>query len=293
MATAIQGLDHTRVFSQQQNGNAAPVKKKKDGWDIITEYTNSAAGIKNLFAKPIIIAYDIAKLHGHVMSEAEKGIYHAAKDVKAVITVFELPDKINKLRESIEKLNESVKKGEGVPGAIAKVFVKATGIIDPVNDGVQFLNTHGIISVPPDVLKVLGGMNSAALAIGMGDVAIESGKKIAAECEKIASSGLAAASTSQEVAVETEKVEGSLKKIGLDLMHGIKAVSYVALGIIGVLAAFFAILFASWIPVALAATALVFTLGGYFYDKIVDPNQQDSVRAVNPNPITSAPALAI
>ncbi len=53
-----------------------------------------------------------------------------------------------------------------------------------------------------------------------------------------------------------------------------KNVSYLALGVMGVLGAFFGFKTVGWMMLASVTSGLLFTIGGYFYEKIVDPEKR-------------------
>jgi hypothetical protein len=248
----------------------------------VVAYLGTASGVKNLCAKTIFVTYDNLKLHGYQMSELEQSVYRTSKGFKQFLTAVETPKKIQEsVRSGVQLVGNTAlyvrgelrNKGGEVEG-ISRLFwdakecvVKTTAIVDPVWNLFELSHGQGVTPLTSAQRNLGSGLNAATLIVGMTDFSLKTGVKIFTSCQMIADADM-----------ETPEGEAAawkgLKKLGIDLIEEAKALSYLALGIIGVLGALYSTVFAQWIIVACATTALVCTLGGHFYTELVDPYEK-------------------
>src|SRR3990172_5417613 len=170
-----------------------------------------------------------------------------AKDVKNYLSIVEIPEKTDKTVASVRKFFEkpSVTTGRAV-------LKEATGFTNALCDGVDFSNNW--LQMPSHVMKGLGLVNSGATILGCGNSAIEQAESIHCEIKK---------------KWEEKKFNGPL--IPLNLIRIARDVSYIAVAVLGIIAVGFGAAIAPWAFLACLTSALVFSIGEFFYANIVDP----------------------
>lgn len=179
------------------------------------------------------------------------------RDVKNFISMTEIPEKIAKVVDSAKKFFEK----PSVP--TGRTAVKENmGFANAVLDTVELLGGRHILPLSKETLKCFGAANFGATLVSSGIGAYE-------HVEKIDKAG--------------PNDEG---KVGLWLINLARDVSYVALGAFGLFCFFAGFAAAPFYPVVMVAcltSALTFSIGGYFYERIVNPegkqNDQNKVIA--------------
>jgi len=174
-----------------------------------------------------------------------------AKDVKNFMSATEIPEKADKTVKSVQKFfaAPSVTSARGV-------LKETTGLINSTCDGIDFSSNW--IPIPSHAMKSVSLVNYGATFLGAGNSAVEQAEAIHAEAGK-ARAGEA----------------WNKQKILLNLINMARDVSYVALAVLGIAMVAFGVAVAPWAFLACLTSGLVFTIGGYFYEKIVDPEQKN------------------
>ncbi len=129
--------------------------------------------------------------------------------------------------------------------AAGEVFKKSTSLTNSVVDGIDLSSTF--IAIDAQVMTWLKGFNFAATLGGAGYGAIEQVQKFSA----------------------TDKDE--VHKQRLYMINLARDVSYAVLGAMGLFFVLTATPIVPWMIVACLTSGLACTLGGYFYEKVYDP----------------------
>jgi hypothetical protein len=245
--------------------------------DIVSDYSKTGTGIKNLALKPLITIFDWIQLSGRQLTGPEQNLYNTSREVKNFLSGMGTIAAVNDLKEAGLKLHKAVVKGEGfstVADATANVFAKAGDVVMSAWDGCSFLLSRHLIDLTAEQVKA-GGLASSIGGIAYsGYGTVTEGISIAKEVEAIADSGLATAATDDDKAAAMQVVETSMHRIGLKLLEQARNISYLVLGILGVVGFALGMVFSPWITTTLATVALVGILGAYFYKKTVNPYQE-------------------
>jgi hypothetical protein len=136
---------------------------------------------------------------------------------------------------------------EKVGDACRKTFKDATGLTNGICDSIDFSTKY--IQYDPEMLRWVKGIGFAATLGGSGVGAAEQMNNLS-------------------------KSWGDVKKSTLYVINLARDVSYVALGILGLSFILTATPMVTWMILACLTSGLTFTIGGYFYEKIVDPENK-------------------
>lgn len=169
------------------------------------------------------------------------------RDVKNFIGLTEIPDKLDKVVRSAKEFFED----PSIPTGCTAVK-ENMGLANSLFDTLELVGTRKVLRIGKDALGYLGAANYGATLVGSGISAYENVDKI-----------------DQAAPKEAEKV-------GLYLIRLARDVSYVVLGAFGVICFFAGLAAAPFYPVVMAAcltSALTFSIGGYFYERIVNPEE--------------------
>lgn len=178
------------------------------------------------------------------------------RDVKNFFSITEIPGKLLKVDESARKFF----KEPSIPTGRTAVR-ENLALANSVLDSVELLGTRHILPIGKEALKCFGAANHGVTLVGSGIGAYEN-------IEKIDQAG--------------PNDEG---KVGLYLINLARDVSYVVLGAFGLFCFFAGFAAAPFYPVVMVAcltSALTFSVGGYFYERIVDPcgDQADQKKVI-------------
>jgi hypothetical protein len=177
-------------------------------------------------------------------------------DVKNLLGAIEVPDKVNTLWGSFCGLcsdftnqisGSATATWEKVGDACRKTFKDATGLTNGICDSIDFSTKY--IQYDPEMLRWVKGIGFAATLGGSGVGAAEQMNNLS-------------------------KSWGDVKKSTLYVINLARDVSYVALGILGLSFILTATPMVTWMILACLTSGLTFTIGGYFYEKIVDPENK-------------------
>jgi hypothetical protein len=226
------------------------------------EYTVAGVVLKFFEEK----AKDIAKGLGYMafwtgqaMPDAPhevKSFSYMMGDFKNFISATEIPKKVAELSEKVKEMWEVLKTHckdltctsgpwHEVGKAGREVFKKTTALINSTVDGIDF--SSRFIPIDHSVMTWLKGFNFAATFGGAGVGAAEQVQKL------------------------TEAKEHETAKKTLFMINLARDVTYAALGALGLFWIVTATAFVPWVLVALLTAGLSFTIGGYFYEKLYDP----------------------
>jgi len=169
--------------------------------------------------------------------------------VKNVLSAEELPGKFQTLNKSFSAFLN------GVPGATRKVVTEVASVIHSAVDGISFFDSlspsdKGAIS--EGVMRWVKGVGSVATTVFAANSAFDQVQNIRS--------------------METLNVEGD--KTMFYLLNLARDVSYLALGVISLTCMATATPLAPWVALALLTSGLTFTIGGYFYEKVYDPEKK-------------------
>ncbi len=178
-------------------------------------------------------------------------------DVKNLLGAIEVPDKAYALWTSLGGLWTNMTQtiaGDAnatwakVGDAARKTFKDATGLTNSVCDGIDFSTKY--FQYEAEVLRWVKGIGFAATLTGSGVGAAEQIHNI------------------------SKMTTCDPKKTTLYLINLARDVSYVALGSIGLFFVVSATPVVPWMILACLTSGLTFTIGGFFYERIVDPENK-------------------
>jgi hypothetical protein len=178
------------------------------------------------------------------------------RDLKNFISITEIPEKLYKVVKSAKDFFDK----PSIP--TGRTAVKENmGLANALLDTVELLGGRHILPLGKEALKYFGAANHAATLVGSGIGAYENYDKI-------------------DRAGPNDEA-----KVGLWLINLARDVSYVALGVFGLFCFFAGLAAAPFYPVVMVAcltSALTFSIGGYFYERIVNPEgkQADSSKVI-------------
>ena len=253
-------------------------------FDAICDYPKTYKGDKDLLVKVPVYTMDWMMKAGQQFSPPAMAAHQALKDAKnSVIAGAEILEAAKKFKDHTVE----VVAGTGQPGRADTVTVSGVGrfcevvfgtaeashrtradaaadsisdvisVINPVKDMTEFLKGKGLVQVSPETQAGLNLAGNVSLVLGPGRAAVKSGYDIHQQYGRISGGTL---SQHQTVAAEAKAI-----KSWLDLA---KNISYVALGVIGLVGLALGIVFQAWVPLALVTSALVFSLASYFHGHI-------------------------
>src|ERR1700722_3660162 len=171
---------------------------------------------------------------------------HTLRDFKNFVSATEIPEKGCNVIQAVKELISSTTDEAGQ--AARKVFKETMSFINATADGIDF--AHVFVPIRKDVMRWISGVNFAATIGGSANGAIEQVENI-----------------KKMPTIDT-------KKTTLYLLNLARDISYLVLGIIGLTFVVTATPFIPWMIVACLTSGLTFTLGGYFYERLVDPEHK-------------------
>jgi hypothetical protein len=229
----------------------------------VTPITPSASKLLKYSITDIVLAFfkekakDIAKAGSYLAFWATQAIPDlppnvtkfntTLRDFKNFVSATEIPEKLHKLSESVPKLGKA-------EGAVRKVFSETMSLINSTADSIDFANLF--IPLGKEAMRWVTGINFAA-TLGFA------GNGVAEQIQKLDS---------------MKKID--LKATTLYLINLARDVSYVALAMIGLTFFFTATPLVPWMIVACLTSGLTFSIGSYFYEKMVDPENKG--KSINP-----------
>lgn len=181
----------------------------------------------------------------------------AMSDVKNLLGAIEIPEKANALQKSVSGLWTSVTDGASwtqVANAGRKAIKDTTGFVNSCCDGIDFSTKYITIDK-----SALTGIKTVSFGSTLVGASIAAGEQL------------------YNLGTEPDP-EGT--KWPLYLMNLARDVSYVALGIIGLASIITATPLVAWQILACLTSGLLFSIGGFFYNGIVDPEKQG--KSLNP-----------
>ncbi|MBS0603756.1 MAG: hypothetical protein JSS60_01825 [Verrucomicrobia bacterium] len=222
------------------------------------EYTVAGVVLKFFEEK----AKDVAKALGYTafwVGEATPGLPPQVKtfsstmgDFKNFVSATEVPKKTVEAFDHLKKtwvaLTDSTGTWTKVGHASREAFEKVASLTNSIVDGIDF--SQRFISYDQTAMTWLKGLNFAATLGGAGSGAIKQVEKIA----------------------QAEQHETI--KIGYHWINLARDVSYVVLGVLGLVMVAGLAPIAPWMFVACLTSGLSFTIGSYFYEKLYDPESK-------------------
>lgn len=227
---------------------------------------------------------DVIKGLGYIAFWVNKAVSHLPEsvnrfslvtgDIKNIISALEAPEKAhkfwNKLKSlvtvvkdrSTGKINSKTRQPTNwydVGDVAREAFKEGTGLINNVADGIDFSTRY--IHINRDALRCVKGVSFAATLGGSAVTAAEQIQKIR-----------------DNHTVVPEKQKSNLT---LALINLASAVSYLVLGIIGLYFVLTATPIVVWMLLACLTAGLAFSMTGFFYERIVDPEGKG--KNLNPN----------
>ncbi|MBS0620292.1 MAG: hypothetical protein JSS61_02405 [Verrucomicrobia bacterium] len=184
------------------------------------------------------------------MPQAVHNLSGAMSKVKNAISITELPERANKFYKSGRKF---IQKPSWQAGR--SLVQNGALLVNATTDGVDFAKDY--VPVDKHSFTVLKGVNFGASAVGCGLSAYEQVKAI------------------------REMPEVNVVKTSQRLLNLARDVSYVALGVIGLLCIITGTAFIPWVMLACLTSGLFFTVGGYFHEKLVVNRVDPAKVAIN------------
>ena len=217
---------------------------------------------------------DIAKAVGYLafwVDKASPGLpagvskfsVFASRDVKNFISVTELPEKIHKCAVSVKEFGASLaarvagkedaswsKVGETARKAL---LTDTPGLINTLSDTFEFVKPYHKIPISKELTRWIGSVSYSATAINFSNELVENMQKIYVE-------------NKDRAIGDVEKT-----KTPLYVIRAVSAISYIALAAIGLYGIIAATAMAPWMFVACLTVSVTCSIGGFFYEKIYDP----------------------
>ncbi len=169
------------------------------------------------------------------------------RDVKNFISFTEIPEKLTKVVKSVKEFFEN----PSIPAGCTAVK-ENMGLANSLLDSIELIGTRKIFRIGKEPLIYFEAANHGAILVGSGISAYENVDKI-------------------DQAAPDESA-----KAGLYLINLARDVSYVVFGAFGLFCFFAGFAAAPFYPVVMVAcltTALTFSIGGYFYERIINPEE--------------------
>lgn len=160
-------------------------------------------------------------------------------DTKNLLSAIEIPDKAVNLRKAVSDFIAE----PSFEGARKVVLKEFTGLVNPVCDAIDF--STKFVPITAEAMRAVKTANFTATLIGAGNSAVEQVQKI------------------------NNLTEIDSQKTTLHLINIARDVSYVALAIIGLSSMFLGFAAAPWMFLTCLTSGLLFTIGGFFYDRVV------------------------
>ncbi len=172
------------------------------------------------------------------------------RDFKNFVSATEIPEKLHTLAGSVTTLASDLTSGavEKVGAVSRKAFKDAMSLINSTADSIDFANLF--IPIGKETLKWVSGISFAATLGSSGVGAVEQIQNI---------NGM-------------DKIDP--KRTTLYLINLARDISYVALGVIGLTFVLTTTPIVPWMIVACVTSGLTFSIGSYFYERIVDPEHK-------------------
>jgi len=204
-------------------------------------------------AKAVYVAIDCLKEADLVPEGQEKtfnDVRHHANLVKLAKAPGALFTNTNELRHKASALMEE---GPSLKGLLP-VLRSANSCISPIWDMTDFL-TKAILYIPKKSVETFKGFNALSLILSMGWNAFDS-------CNALVDA-------ERELQVTVSKEQHPIKKkLGHHLIRLVKQISYIALGILTVLAVFFQAQIASFVFTIFSASTVVCTILEYYHSHL-------------------------
>jgi hypothetical protein len=172
------------------------------------------------------------------------------RDFKNFVSATEVPEKLHTLAGSVTTLASDLTLGtcEKVGTTFRKVFKDTMGLINSTADSIEFAKLF--IPISQETLRWVSGINFAATIGFSGNGAVE----------------------------QIQNINGmnniDPKRTTFYLINLARDVSYIALGVIGLSFIVTATPMVPWMIVACLTSGLTFSIGSYFYERIVDPENK-------------------
>jgi hypothetical protein len=208
-------------------------------------------------------AKDIAKTGSYLAFWATKAIpdlpqgvtkfNYMLRDFKNFMSATELPQKFHELGQALSGFVKTLagRATDGTWDEVGKkareVFKKTTSLINASGDSLEFTNIF--VPLGKEVMRWVSGINFAATIGFAGNATVE-----------------------QIESLSKENIGD--KKTTFYLINLARDVSYLVLGIIGFTFVVTATPFVPWVIVACLTSGLAFSIGSYFYERIVDPENK-------------------
>jgi hypothetical protein len=178
------------------------------------------------------------------------------RDFKNFISTTEIPEKLHTLSGSVTTLLTDLSSAtmEKVGTAARKVFKDTMSLINSTGDGIDFASLF--IPISKEALRWVTGINLAATLGFAGNGAVEQIQNI---------SGMTKIDT---------------KRTAFYLINLARDTSYVALAVIGLGFVLTGTAMVPWMIVTCLTSGLTFSIGSYFYERLVDP--ENNGKNLNP-----------
>ncbi len=190
------------------------------------------------------------------------------RDFKNFISVTEVPEKLHTWSHSVndllfKKSTISSRSWGDVGTAARQVFKNSMSLINSAADTIDF--THLFVPLSQETLKRVSGINYAATLGFAGNSTIDQAQQI----------------HKMKIQDITKMTEVDTKKFVFHMINIARDVSYLVLGVIGLGFIITATPIVPWMIIACTTSGLTWTIGGYFYEKMVDPENKG--KNLNPN----------
>lgn len=179
------------------------------------------------------------------------------RDFKNFVSMTEVPQKLYELGGSVKVLTATLTERtyDAASAAMAKVatasrevFKNSMALINATADSIDFV--HLFVPISKEVMRWVSGINFAA-TIGFA------GNGVVEQLQHIQS---------------TKAIDP--KKIIFHMINVARDTSYLVLGVIGLGFVVTATPLVPWMIVACLTSGLTFSIGSYFYEKIIDPENK-------------------
>lgn len=257
---SVQALQMHSATLRQAQGKLTQGKDKDLGY-WAKETSERSTDFKNLFWKPIYHVVDWVKMYNPSLSPSFVNLGAASKDTKNGFGLAELPHRLYTFANTVWTVLTGNAK-EKTEEVARKVLVDGAGIVNPLCDLTHFAVSRNIIALGGQAMKAVGSWNAGALGVvSINGIYSERNNILASEAH------IAKMTNKGTKKGDQKKIDLENQRISLSMINIAKWTSYVGLSSLALTANFLGMVFAPWTFLACSTSALVFTIGGFFYGK--------------------------
>ena len=245
-------------------------------WKVYTEAMDDGASFfKNVF-KTVSTATSWIKFTNPACNEAYGNIGSFAKQAKNFMSIIDAPLRVQKLADSIKKFDIKTPFKSGL-----EVLDKGCGLVNNACDTLDFSNTY-VKPVSTSVMNTAKLASAGATCFSSIKGSVESVLKIRNGIKDLSKTNKDAADEAISRVEASDKTEKTKLQITSQLISLAAKITFVALGAIGIAAAFVSV--APVVPLVVGTVGTLLGLASFFYDKVFDPSD-DKAKKIMENPL--------